>query len=648
MGDYLALAWRAENLLARTRVAQLKRRATAAGAYRVVADEAQFLLLVCACLAPPVRRIGRDGWVVGDLFGRAGFEPAPDVLKVCEAGGGAQARRLIARYWGRYVALWPDGDTLSALRDPSGAVEALRWRIDGVTLVASDLPPADLLGPLAWRAEICWPVVAGFLSSSSGAAAAELGLSGVEAALPGARLGSRSVTAGGELLWTPAACARAEASDPAVLVAAVDGAARAFAAGDPGVIAEISGGLDSAIVASALRRGPALEVKAWTNFYARDPEADERDFARAVAQRLGVGLTEILKPDQTLTCEALEGMPTGLRPSVNGLDRQYDADVVRLAREHGACRVLTGQGGDAVFFQRVTALAAADLRGRGLGAAQWAGVLAAMARSTRRSVWSVGREALWGRLAGVRPKPAVAPFVSADARRLARRLGPHPWLARGQAVAPAKALQIEALIYASGAYGASERGRRIDLVHPLLSQPVIEACLAIPVADLTWGGRVMGICGGYQILGARIADPEGVEGPSGSAAGLGLLDIETVLAGDKVLRPVSGELHGGAAFRGYEMHIGRTHGQGLTRPMLTFADGSQGGAVSPDGRISGCYVHGLFADRSARAAILAGLGAAARAGDHAVAVDTALDEIAAELEGALDIARLARLAGLPA
>ncbi len=162
------------------------------------------------------------------------------------------------------------------------------------------------------------------------------------------------------------------------------------------------------------------------------------------------------------------------------------------------------------------------------------------------------------------------------------------------------------------------------------------------------GGRVMGICGGYQILGARIADPEGVEGPSGSAAGLGLLDIETVLAGDKVLRPVSGELHGGAAFRGYEMHIGRTHGQGLTRPMLTFADGSQGGAVSPDGRISGCYVHGLFADRSARAAILAGLGAAARAGDHAVAVDTALDEIAAELEGALDIARLARLAGLPA
>ncbi|OHB31973.1 MAG: cobyric acid synthase CobQ [Phenylobacterium sp. RIFCSPHIGHO2_01_FULL_69_31] len=162
------------------------------------------------------------------------------------------------------------------------------------------------------------------------------------------------------------------------------------------------------------------------------------------------------------------------------------------------------------------------------------------------------------------------------------------------------------------------------------------------------GGRVMGICGGYQMLGARIADPEGVEGPPGSAAGLGLLDIETVLAGDKVLRPVSGQLQGGGAFRGYEMHIGRTRGEGLARPMLALADGAPDGAVSPDGRISGCYVHGLFADPSARAVVLAGLGAAARTGDHAVAVDTALDEIAAELERAFDVAALARLAGLPA
>ncbi|MBU1375666.1 MAG: cobyric acid synthase [Alphaproteobacteria bacterium] len=160
------------------------------------------------------------------------------------------------------------------------------------------------------------------------------------------------------------------------------------------------------------------------------------------------------------------------------------------------------------------------------------------------------------------------------------------------------------------------------------------------------GGRVLGICGGYQMLGARIADPNGVEGPPGSAAGLGLLEVETVLTGDKVLRPVTGTLHGGGDFRGYEIHVGQTTGAGLARPMLTFADGTPEGAVSADGRIAGCYVHGLFAATPARTAILGSLGATSGVGDYDAVVDAALDDIAAELEHAFDIAALARLAGL--
>ena len=158
------------------------------------------------------------------------------------------------------------------------------------------------------------------------------------------------------------------------------------------------------------------------------------------------------------------------------------------------------------------------------------------------------------------------------------------------------------------------------------------------------GGRVLGICGGYQMLGARIADPDGVEGPPGSAAGLGLLEVETVLTGDKVLRPASGKLRGGGGFQGYEIHVGRTVGKGPA--MLTFADGTPDGAVSADGRIAGCYVHGLFAAETARAAILAELGAATRVGDYDAVVDAALDEIAADLDRAFDIPALARLAGL--
>jgi adenosylcobyric acid synthase len=165
-------------------------------------------------------------------------------------------------------------------------------------------------------------------------------------------------------------------------------------------------------------------------------------------------------------------------------------------------------------------------------------------------------------------------------------------------------------------------------------------------AHVRRGGRVLGICGGYQMLGRRIADPDGVEGPPGAATGLGLLDVETVLTADKLLRPVTGHLRGGA-FRGYEIHAGRTTGPGLARPLVRFADGVPDGAVSPDGRIAGTHVHGLFAAASARAAVLADLGAALEVGDYDAVVDAALDEIAGVLAGAFDVTSLSRIAGLP-
>lgn len=165
-------------------------------------------------------------------------------------------------------------------------------------------------------------------------------------------------------------------------------------------------------------------------------------------------------------------------------------------------------------------------------------------------------------------------------------------------------------------------------------------------AHVRRGGRVLGLCGGFQMLGRSIADPDGVEGPPGQAAGLGLLDVETVLTGDKVLRPTHGRLTSGEAFEGYEIHVGRTHGPALQRPFLIRADGTGEGAVSADGRIAGAYVHGLFDKASARAALLADLGAASDGLDQHARVDAALDEIAAVLQQSFDIPRLAAIAGL--
>ena len=165
-------------------------------------------------------------------------------------------------------------------------------------------------------------------------------------------------------------------------------------------------------------------------------------------------------------------------------------------------------------------------------------------------------------------------------------------------------------------------------------------------AHVRRGGRVLGVCGGYQMLGCRISDPDGAEGAPGSAAGLGLLNVVTVMAGDKVLRQVEGRLAtSGARVQGYEIHIGVTDGPDTARPFAHIA-GRPHGAVSADGRISGAYVHGLFDQGEARAAILDELGAASDGEDQHDRVDQALDRIAAVLEAHLDIAALAKIAGL--
>ncbi len=160
------------------------------------------------------------------------------------------------------------------------------------------------------------------------------------------------------------------------------------------------------------------------------------------------------------------------------------------------------------------------------------------------------------------------------------------------------------------------------------------------------GGRVLGLCAGYQMLGKSVADPQGIEGPAETVSGLGLLDVETVLTGDKALTLVEGSDRAtGAPLRGYEMHVGVTAGADAARPMLTLGDRPDG-AISADGLVQGCYVHGIFADDRFRGAYLAGLrqGRAASAVRYEQQVDRTLDALADHLESAVDIERLLRIA----
>ena len=208
-----------------------------------------------------------------------------------------------------------------------------------------------------------------------------------------------------------------------------------------------------------------------------------------------------------------------------------------------------------------------------------------------------------------------------------------------------------------------EPGVELVMVQP--GQPIPEASLIViagskaTCADLEFlraqgwdidilahhrrGKPILGLCGGYQMLGRSVSDPHGIEGPPGSVPGLGLLDVETELTTDKTLCEVAGEALG-ARFSGYEIHLGRTTGPDTKRPVGRFDNGQLDGAMSRDGLVAGSYVHGLLGEATQRRAWLSRIGLDVNGPDHRTDVDAALDEIAAILEAHVDVEGLLRIA----
>lgn len=163
------------------------------------------------------------------------------------------------------------------------------------------------------------------------------------------------------------------------------------------------------------------------------------------------------------------------------------------------------------------------------------------------------------------------------------------------------------------------------------------------------GGFVLGLCGGYQMLGRSLDDPQGIEGPAGRVAGLALLDIDTEMTGDKTLAEVAGRhAASGTAVRGYEMHIGRSAGPSRARPFLSLKNGSgdrSEGAVSADGRVAGSYLHGLFAADEFRHAYLSTIRTRAVTGvAYESEVERALDALADHLAAHVALDRILEIA----
>jgi adenosylcobyric acid synthase len=211
---------------------------------------------------------------------------------------------------------------------------------------------------------------------------------------------------------------------------------------------------------------------------------------------------------------------------------------------------------------------------------------------------------------------------------------------------------------------AMEPGVRLCFVRPGEPLPADAAVVVLPgtkstIADLNFlrgqgwdidleahvrrGGAVFGLCGGYQMLGRTISDPDGAEGPAGTCDGLGLLDVSTTMLSDKSVQAVRGRhCASGAEVSGYEIHLGRTHGPDCARPVLSI-DGRPDGAASADGKVQGTYVHGLFAADGFRRAWLRQFGVPSALAYDAQ-VERALDLLADHLEQHLDVDRIIAIA----
>jgi adenosylcobyric acid synthase len=270
-------------------------------------------------------------------------------------------------------------------------------------------------------------------------------------------------------------------------------------------------------------------------------------------------------------------------------------------------------------------------------------------------------------------------------------LGVIPWLAAARQLPAEDAVVLDAAAATGGAITiavpmlsrianfddfdplAHEPGVRLMMVPPGQPLPGDAALIILPgtkatIADLAFlraqgwdidiaahvrrGGALLGICGGYQMLGQTIEDPDGVEGAPETVAGLGYLPVTTRLTGDKRVVDVTGtSLRDGQPFAGYEIHVGQTRmldqsrAFGPVQPLLRLANGGHDGAVSHDGRIAGCYIHRLFDHPAQRGEWLARLGAQSDGIAQDCRVDQALDALAASLEEHVDIGRLLLIAG---
>lgn len=460
----------------------LKTQARAAGLS--VTDLSDTTWLAVAGPGQPVTRQIGPWLLIGEIHNRHW----PAVGRIPDDDLHSYEAKMLARFWGRYIGvrLSSRGEISALLRDISGALDCIWWRTGPLTLVASDLP--DWLVRSTGRGWRINPDRVEAALHDPYSTAGDLLLDGPAAVLPGTLQDlseSEPVT-----LWRPDRVYRSAPSltdEQAAksLRGAVDETISGLLRTGDAVAAEISGGLDSGIVAAALSRAGREQVRLWLNAWGPDATADERPWVALLAAHLGIEATCVPRATGDLTLDRLSDLSLGARPGLAALDGLHDADWARRFRAAGIDTVLTGKGGDSMFIQPADLGVFVDHHRETGWRAMLDRALPGLARWNERSIWTLAQAAL---KPGFRPRPIDDPNPLLKPRRQPAHIG-HPWLQDIDDLGPAKRRQILGLVQGCGLHTPSLQTRAVSVQHPLLAQPVVEACLALPVWQLTLGRR---------------------------------------------------------------------------------------------------------------------------------------------------------------
>lgn len=399
-------------------------------------------------------------------------------------------RRLFKTFWGSYLAVVRDNRTGDAMliRDPSGGIPAHIVDAGGLAVVCDELPGwlVQAIGrPLpidkdALACALALPMLTTHRSL----------LRNVVSLAPGAALPWRTRFDHVQQVWDPAAFWGSAPADPHHLRNAVLEAVRHYRSQHQQILLELSGGLDSAVVLGALATVSDVAGVRCVNFATTYAGGDERRTARNAVAKAKVELIEMIAREEEIDYEQHLSGPQPLQPQLYGLDPIVETVVCELAETFGATAIFTGQGGDSVFYQMPTDKVAIDLmRARGLRALlSYEAVNAA--RRTHASLWKVQWRMLRDGLVGTAPErlPLNMNLLGSTAKSLMGSVRlEHPWLANLSELPPGKQFHVLVLANCQLFNGPTRRRRQFSLIHPLMAQPVIEACLPIPSYDLSYG-----------------------------------------------------------------------------------------------------------------------------------------------------------------